>query len=248
MLMSVIDNSLTSQRYGELAGARVLITGLSDTVGLDIARAFADHRARMVLSTDVSVGSEDADGYIGMLGETAHEITRLDGTMSATAMAQAGAQAFGGLDAVVNLVAIDAVELAGLVDLDDIEDFVTDKLASALEVSRIVANRMRVLMTGGSILNVVILTGPVSSGAALIAGFVRSALAAITRREAEAWAEHGIRINAIGPRVSLPGERPAMGLASEPEMAALALYIASRRARGLSGHLFDAEGALTRCG
>jgi 3-oxoacyl-[acyl-carrier protein] reductase len=31
-------------------------------------------------------------------------------------------------------------------------------------------------------------------------------------------------------------------MTSEPEVAALALYLASKRGRNLSGHVFDAEG------
>lgn len=251
MLMSVIDNSLTSARYGELAGARVMIAGLSPVAGVDIARAFADHKARLVLQTSAPADPETTS-VLAMLAETAHEIEVFEAPAAtpeeARRLAKAGAQSFGGLDAAINIVTIDAAELQGLSSLEAIEGLASRKLGPMLEATRIVMNRMRVLMIEGSILNIVMLTGPVSSGTSLVAGYLRSALAAMTRLEAEAAAPHGIRINAIGPRASLPGERPAMALASEPEMAAVALYLASKRARKLSGHLFDAEGALTRCG
>jgi 3-oxoacyl-[acyl-carrier protein] reductase len=69
----------------------------------------------------------------------------------------------------------------------------------------------------------------------------------MTRAEAQQWAERGIRINAVGPRGLLPDE-PSGGacLASEPDLAALALYLASRRGRQLSGHVFDAAGVARR--
>ena len=51
MLMSVIEPELASSVYGELAGARVLITGLTARGGVDVARSFADHRARLVIQT-----------------------------------------------------------------------------------------------------------------------------------------------------------------------------------------------------
>ena len=35
--------------YPELAGKRVLITGLTRSCGVDIARAFAEHKGRLVL-------------------------------------------------------------------------------------------------------------------------------------------------------------------------------------------------------
>ena len=106
---------------------------------------------------------------------------------------------------------------------------------------------MRMTLTEGLILNIVVLEGPVAGQSAIIAAMMRATLAAMTRTEAQTWAGNGIRINAIGPRVSLPGEKAPVALASEPEIAAIALYLASNRARGLSGHVFQAEGVLTAC-
>ena len=251
MFMSVIDNNLTSARYGELAGARVMITGLSPAHGVDIARAFADHKARLVLQTALATDPETT-AVLALLAETAHEIKVFDEPLmsagDAQKLAQSGTQTFGSIDAVINLIPVETSEMAGLASLDDIEGFVAAKLQAALAITRVAANRMRLMMTEGLILNVVVMPDTMSPGAQLISGILRSALAAMTRTEAETWAGNGIRINAIGPRAAMPGDKKAMALASEPEMAAVALYLASKRARGLSGHVFDAEGALTTCG
>lgn len=251
MFMSVIDNSLTSARYGELAGTRVMITGLSPTHGVDIARAFADHKARLVLQS--AAGAEpETTAIVALLAETAHEIKLFDEPLTTAAgaqrFAQTGTQTYGSVDAVINVIPIHAADFAGLASLEEIETFISDKLASAAIITRIAANRMRLMLTEGLILNIVVVSEPLTGGAALITGILRSALAAMTRREAETWAGNGIRINAIGPRASLPGDKATATLASEPEMAAVALYLASKRARGLSGHVFDAEGSLTKCG
>jgi NAD(P)-dependent dehydrogenase (short-subunit alcohol dehydrogenase family) len=253
MFMSVIDNSHTSTRYGELAGARVVITGLSPDHGVDIARAFADHKTRLVLQTPTPE-APDTTALVAMLAESAHEIQVFGDAITTTAAAQkftqAGTQALGGVDAVINLVAItkqDLAELAKSGSLEAIETFVAEKLAPALAITRIAANRMRVTQCEGLILNIVALPDGMSEKAASIGNIVRATLATITNREAQAWAGDGIRINAVGPRAHLPGERPSAALASEPEIAAVALYLASSRARQLSGHVFDAEGSLTRC-
>lgn len=251
MFMSVLDNSLTSARYGELAGCRVMITGLTPVHGVDIARAFADHKARLVLQT-TSATDPETTALVTVLAETAHEIKLFDEPIAtavgAQRLAQSGTATFGGLDAVINLVRVDQAEMADLASLEDIEAFIADKLRAALVITQIAANRMRVSLTEGLILNIVAMPEPVSGGAALIAGMVRSALADMTRKEAETWAGNGIRVNAIGPRVVMPGDKKSAALASEPEMAAVALYLASKRARGLSGHIFDAHGSLTTCG
>jgi 3-oxoacyl-[acyl-carrier protein] reductase len=77
-----------------------------------------------------------------------------------------------------------------------------------------------------------------------LAGVARTALAAITRGEAETWSAHGIRVNAIGPRTSMLEDGAC--LASEPDIAALALYLASKRGRELTGQIFDAAGVAAR--
>ena len=251
MFMSVIDNNLTAARYGELAGARVMISGLSPAHGVDIARAFADHKARLVLQSASATDPETTE-MIALLAETAHEIKLFDEPLTTPAeaqrFAQTGTQTFGSVDAVINIVSLRAADLAGVVSMEDIEQLVADKLGGAAAITRTAANRMRLMMTEGLILNVVIVSEPLGRSGGLIAGILRSALAAMTRKEAETWAGNGIRINAIGPRASMPGEKAAAALASEPEMAAVALYLASKRARGLSGHVFEAEGSLTTCG
>jgi NAD(P)-dependent dehydrogenase (short-subunit alcohol dehydrogenase family) len=250
MFMSVIDNNLTSARYGELAGARVMISGLSPNHGVDIARAFADHKARLIVQT-ATPEAPDTTALVAMLAETAHEIQVYGDDLSLTAaaqkFAQVGSQAYGGVDVVINLMTMTAAETAGLASLEDIESFVATKLSAATAVTRITANRMRLTMTEGLILNVVSLPERLNGGAGMISNIVRSALATMTRREAETWAGNGIRINAVGPRANMPGEKVTAALASEPEIAAVALYLASKRARQLSGHVFDAEGSLTRC-
>ena len=50
MLMSVIEGSRSVPAYPELAGKRVLITGLTSACGVDIVRAFADHKVRLHLA------------------------------------------------------------------------------------------------------------------------------------------------------------------------------------------------------
>ena len=73
------------------------------------------------------------------------------------------------------------------------------------------------------------------------AALIKSAVAAMTRLEAEAWAGKAIRFNAIVPQTLPVGGEPV--LRSEPDMAALALYLASARGKNLSGLLFEAEAA-----
>jgi 3-oxoacyl-[acyl-carrier protein] reductase len=248
MLMTVIGRDPSASFYGELAGIRVLITGLSTDCGVDVARAFADHRGRLVI--DAAASTPESDALAGLLAQTASEINFFTQACAdpdaAVRFAQTASQTFGGLDAVINLIPIASADLEKRTSLEDVEDLVSRKLAVPLLVSRIVANRMRLLLTEGLVLNVMTMAAPRNEGEAALAGVARTALAAVTRGEAATWAPHGIRVNAIGPRATTP--EAGACLASEPDIAALALYLASKRGRSLSGHIFDAAGiAARRC-
>ena len=61
---------------------------------------------------------------------------------------------------------------------------------------------------------------------------------------ATGYAQRGIRVNAVGPSSTVAGAGAA--LASEPDIAALALYLASRPGRTLTGQVFDAAGVARR--
>jgi NAD(P)-dependent dehydrogenase (short-subunit alcohol dehydrogenase family) len=246
MLMTVIGRDVSASSYGELAGVRVLITGLSPTCGVDVARAFADHRGRLVVHT--AAASPESDVLATLLAETASEIKLFSDAYSdsdtAVRFAQTAAQTFGGLDAIINLIPILPADLENRESFADVEDLVSEKLSLPLLISRIAANRMRLMLTEGLVLNVMTVPVPRTGSEAALAGVARSALAAMTRGEAESWAPYGIRINAIGPRASAP--EAGACLASEPDIAALSLYLASKRGRTLTGHVFDAAGVAAR--
>ncbi|MAS40740.1 MAG: SDR family oxidoreductase [Porticoccaceae bacterium] len=246
MLMTVIGRDTSASVYGELAGVRVLITGLSATCGVDVARAFADHRGRLVVQLPEATPENDV--VAGLLSETASEIQVYTDPCAnndaACRFAQKASQAFGGLEVVLNLVPITSAELQNRASIAEVEDLVAQKLTIPVNVTRVVANRMRTMMTEGLVLNVMTVPAPRTAGEAALAGVARTALAAVTRGEAEKWAPYGIRVNAIGPRTTAP--EAGAYLASEPDIAALALYLASKRGRTLSGHVFDAAGVAAR--
>ena len=100
---------------------------------------------------------------------------------------------------------------------------------------------MSVTLTEGLILNVAILAAPARGRHQALAAVIKAAVAAMTRLQAEEWAHKAIRFNAVVPQTLPLGGEPI--LRSEPDMATLALYLASARGKGLSGLLFEAEGA-----
>lgn len=241
MLMSVIEGALSAPAYPELAGKRVLITGLTSGCGVDIARGFAEHKGRLVLqfaeeSTAMETVAEliapdalEAKAY-GPVGPETDDVVQF---------AKAAIGAFGGLDVVINLVPLDANGLGPLADLAQIEREIARRMVLPFILSKIAANRMSVTWTEGLILNVATLNAPARGAGQAFASVAKTGLVAMTRTQAEEWAGRAIRFNAIAPQTSLVPVEPS--LCGEPDIAALALYLTSGRGKALSGCVFEAE-------
>jgi NAD(P)-dependent dehydrogenase (short-subunit alcohol dehydrogenase family) len=160
----------------------------------------------------------------------------LDGSDVMLRFAREAAQKFGGLDIVVNLA--QSPEPPASASEADIEEMVADTLAMPVLASRVAVNRMRTMMSPGSILNIVTAPRRASPGGQMLAAIARSALANFTRAEAESAAQGSIRINAIVPAGRLAGE--GRMLSGSADVASLALHLASGRGSELSGLVFEA--------
>lgn len=244
MYMDRVGTSVEEEVSSELSQSRILITGLSGTTGVDVARTFADLNVRLVVHTTEL--SPDLVELFAFLSQSAREIRlhTLDiSTANAAArFAQTSAQAFGGLDAAINMASISAAEINAVRADGDLEALIESKLAPLAQLTRVIANRMCVVMSEGLVLNVLTMPEPQNARMAAVAGFARTALAAMIAEESRAWADKGIRINGVGPRAYFDSRASGAYLANEPDIASLALHLASRRGRSLSGHVFDASG------
>ncbi|HYD15942.1 MAG TPA: SDR family oxidoreductase [Hyphomicrobium sp.] len=246
MLMSVIARECEFVSLPELSGARVLITGLTSTCGFDVARAFADHGARLVLQSPED--SPEMTELAAVLAETSSDIRLFNSPLAndqdAVRLVQDAVQD-GGVDAVVNLVTIDARAVLGLETYEDVEELVLNTLRLPLRLTEVAANRMRLVWVEGAILNVVRIADVPGGRAVMLADVLRAELADLTRGLAQKWADQGISINAIAPQSSIAA-MGGQGSATDADLAAIALQLASRKGRNVSGHVLDAEGASRR--
>lgn len=247
MLMSVIAPSCEFVALPELVGARVLITGLTSASGFDVARAFADRGARLIIQSPED--SPEMTELAAVLAENCSDLRLFNDAFAsdeeAVRLVQAAVRDLGGLDVVINLVSVEAGAVQRLETYEDVEDLVSDVLRQPLRLAEVAANRMRLVWVEGSILNIVRVADMAGGRAMMLADVLRSQLADLTRGLAQDWAEHGIRINAIAPPSSVAamgGQAPA----SDADLAAIALQLASRKGRSVSGHVLDAEGAARR--
>jgi 3-oxoacyl-[acyl-carrier protein] reductase len=243
MLMSAIEGARSAPRYPELAGKRILITGLSSSCGVDIVRAFAEHKCRLILQFDEM--SERMQTIAEIAAPLALEIEAFGPVERTTddvvQFARAAARAFGGLDAVINLIPLGISHLDHDADTADIERIVAARLLLPCVLSKVAANRMAISWNEGTIVNIATLAPDAPDPARAFASVTKAALAAMTRAQAQEWADKAIRFNAIAPPAAQAG--PGPGVTAEPDIAALALYLASGRNRTLTGQVFEAEAA-----
>lgn len=248
MYMSVIARESGAETYPELAGARVVVTGLSTILGVDLARGFADRKARLVIQT--AERSPEMVELTALLASSASDLALIDVPFSATEtptrFAQRAAKDLGGIDTMVNLVSVTQTELNAVDTLDEIEDLIVAKLGPAREATEVAANRMALTWSEGTILNAVVAPAPQTARDAAVLGMLRQALAAMTADLSRRWSGDVVRINAVGPKATTLDTMSGACLTSEPDIAALALYLASRKGRTLTGHVFDAEGVARR--
>jgi NAD(P)-dependent dehydrogenase (short-subunit alcohol dehydrogenase family) len=229
--------------YPQLAGKRVLVTGVTSTAGVDIVRAFAEHKTQLVI--EMAEQSEAMQALAEIAAQSALDLTLVDPArhdeQAITTMARQGIAAYGGVDLVVNIIEIDPSVARGARSVAAVEAALSALFLKACLVGRIAANRMRLTHAAGVILNVA-----VSSGAAqVVPGFekvARATLEAMTRGEAQTWAQEGIRFNAVAPGeggsgLENPDDMPT--LYSEPDVAQLALFLATGEGKNLSGLVFD---------
>lgn len=247
MLMSVISPSCECVVLPELLGARVLITGLTPASGFDIARTFADQGARLIIQSPDD--TPEMTELVAVLAESGTDMrlfnTPLETDEDARKLVQAAVQDFGGVDAVVNIVSVAGDDVRRIETFEDVDALVGRALHMPLRVTEAAANRMRLVWVEGSILNIVRVDGVKGGRGAMLSDMLRAEMAELTRGLAQDWAEHGIRVNAVAPPTSiaaLTGDTPA----SDADLAAIAVQLASRAGRSVSGHVVDASGAARR--
>ena len=226
------------EAFRAIVGKRVLITGVTSRRGIDIARSFTEAGARVILQSDEA--SPAIQALAELLAPDAAELSLhaapLKTSEEIVTFARQVVAEFGGLDIVINIVDLDGAPPAALDSIEAVEAQVSDVLLKACLVSRVAANRMRLTLTDGVVLTFATLANDANSAERAFAQVVRSTLAAMTRREADAWAGQGIQFNAVAPDVSGLG---GGALGAETDVARLALYLGGGGGKTLSGQTFD---------
>ena len=263
--MSEFSESLTDP-FGEpadpwMAGRTALVTGGGQQsenepgVGYAICRVFAAHGARVaVLDRDLAAAQRTVDAIEADGGTAVAVVADLLDDEACRRAVQETVAAFGGFDTLVNNVAVG--DRAGVFEVtpERFHQLMDLNLTTAWQMTR---HAVEVLSAGGAIVNISSV-GVRARGPAMVYNLAKAALENLTIGAANTLGERGVRVNCVQvgaiwgafAAANMSEEMrairkgwSALGTEGSPwDIAQATLFLASDRARWISGQILSVDG------
>jgi NAD(P)-dependent dehydrogenase (short-subunit alcohol dehydrogenase family) len=184
----------------KLQGQVAIVTGGGRNIGEEICKLFAAEGAKIaVVDLDKARGQKVADDIKAAGGDAAAFATDVSKSSEVTALIKAVVDRFGGVDILVNNVAISDNKTIFDVTEEDWDRVMTVTLKSQFLMSKFAAQQMVTQGRGGKIVNVGSTSGWQGRPRAIAYSTAKAGIANFTRALAVQLAPHNIRVNAIVP-------------------------------------------------
>lgn len=241
----------------DLGGLNALVTGASGGIGGAIARALHARGATVTLS---GTRRDALDALAGELGERVHVITAdLSDRASVDAMFASAETAMGQVDILVNNAGMTRDGLAMRMKDEDWDSVIEVNLTSSFRLTR---SALRGMMKRrfGRIIGITSVVGVTGNAGQANYAASKAGMIGMTKAIALEVASRGITVNCIAPgfietamtgalndkqREFALGQIPSGRFGDIGEIAAAAVFLASREAGYTTGHTLHVNGGIT---
>jgi NAD(P)-dependent dehydrogenase (short-subunit alcohol dehydrogenase family) len=245
----------------DFTGKTAVVTGAAAGIGLACARAFAEAGANVVLA-DIDVEKNKtaaaaltAEAPAGVFGFAADVSREVD----CNSLVSAALERFGRIDVLVNNAAVVAAGTILELKPAEFDRVLSVNLRGPFVLTQLVAHAMIARGLKGAIVNISSLNGVLALPNHVAYVTSKGGLQQLTKVSALGLAEHGIRVNAIGPgsimtdllkrvmtdeatRKTILSRTPLGRVGEVEEIASIALFLASDLASYITGQTIYADG------
>ncbi len=240
----------------DLSGMTALVTGASGGIGSAIARALAGQGARVALSGTREEALKGVQAEIG--GESVILSTNLFDAAAVDALVPRALEALGKLDILVNNAGVTRDNLAMRMKDDEWSEVIRINLEAAFRLSRAALKPM-MRARFGRIISVTSVVGATGNPGQSNYAASKAGLVGMSKAMAQEVASRGITVNCIAPgfitspmtealpdaqKEALMGRIPAGKLGTGADVAAGAVYLASREADYITGQTLHVNGGM----
>ncbi|MCI5045916.1 MAG: SDR family oxidoreductase [Aquisalinus sp.] len=245
----------------DFSGKTVLVTGAATGIGAACAETFARQGANVVLAdinekknieTATDVASKNNVETLPLTCDVASDI-------SCVTLVEEAEKKFGQIDVLINNAG--TIRTGNILDLDvsDFDKILGINLRSCFVLTQLVARQMVAKKIRGSIINMSSLNSMLAIPDQVAYVTSKGGLQQLTKASALGLAEHGIRVNAIGPgsvmtdilkvvmddaaaRKKILSRTPLGRVGDTAEVASVALFLASDMASYITGQTIFPDG------
>jgi 3-oxoacyl-[acyl-carrier protein] reductase len=240
----------------DLSGMTALVTGASGGIGSAIAAALAGQGARVALSGTREEALTRVQGEIG--GDSIVLPTNLSDAAAVDALVPQAVEQLGKLDILVNNAGVTRDNLAMRMKDEEWSDVIRINLEAAFRLARAA---LKPMMRGryGRIISVTSVVGATGNPGQANYAASKAGLVGMSKALAQEVASRGITVNCIAPgfiasamtdalpeaqKHNLLARIPAGRLGEGSDVAAAAVYLASREATYVTGQTLHVNGGM----
>ncbi len=240
----------------DLSGMTALVTGASGGIGSAIAKALAGQGARVALSGTREEALKGVQGEIG--GETLILPANLSDATSVDALVPQAVEALGKLDILINNAGVTRDNLAMRMKDEEWSDVIRINLEAAFRLARAALKPM-MRARHGRIISITSVVGATGNPGQANYAASKAGLVGMSKALAQEVASRGITVNCIAPgfiasamtealpdaqKEALLGRIPSGKLGEGSDIAAAAVYLASREASYVTGQTIHVNGGM----